>query len=612
MRRLSLLIFLSLVPTFLFAGQWGSRGISKRFVTAGNLLYDADGRGVTVYDVSNPANMRAVDVELADDETYDVALTATDAVTATHRGVDRYTLNADGTLTRVAADSWQREGGASHVAATASWIAASGGKQLFALERTKDGLELRAQTTFNDRVLALTAVGRFLYAAVENEGIYVFDPPSLAPVFTLARTAEALALSGKTLWAASRVGGLTAIDVTDAANPRFLSSTALGTLEFDGVAAAGRRVYTFHAPNTVYFFDATDPLAPKLTDTRTEWVSVIGANASNLFLSGPRLDRDKFTYETGTPVRAFNGTQLAGEVHDFAGPVSGVWTDGSVAYVVDPPFFRVLDVSKTDDPKELGSLLLPVDAPQTRVRVKNGIALVYGRDFNHLIDVTDPVRPRFLTTWNPRGHSPDDAAIMADGTFVELNDHSGIHVVDYVNFKPPAQIGGRISHFHGVAAGDDAIYALHEGWLLTMSVTNRAKAEDRSVLLMPGLLVDTAPPNADRPPLLVVAQGSGIRVLDLTANRFAPVETAFLPATPGQFATSNDFALVDLDGTLHRLDLLNPTAFVPTDMHTMSAMQISIAGDKVVVADRYSVRVFGPDTAPPPPLFTPRRRAVGH
>ena len=36
-----------------------------------------------------------------------------------------------------------------------------------------------------------------------------------------------------------------------------------------------------------------------------------------------------------------------------------------------------------------------------------------------------------------------------------------------------------------------------------------------------------------------------------------------------------------------------------------------VAGDKIVVADRYSIRVYGPDTAPPP--YAPvRRRPTRH
>jgi hypothetical protein len=50
-------------------------------------------------------------------------------------------------------------------------------------------------------------------------------------------------------------------------------------------------------------------------------------------------------------------------------------------------------------------------------------------------------------------------------------------------------------------------------------------------------------------------------------------------------------------------------------MRVASPMQIASANGKIVVADRYSLRVFGPNTAPPPPPTQPeteRRRRVRH
>src|SRR5438128_10087045 len=53
MRR-ALFGLLICVPLLLHAqsGEWGSRGISHRFVVLGQRGFDADGRGVTLYDVS--------------------------------------------------------------------------------------------------------------------------------------------------------------------------------------------------------------------------------------------------------------------------------------------------------------------------------------------------------------------------------------------------------------------------------------------------------------------------------------------------------------------------------------------------------------------------------
>ena len=79
---------------------------------------------------------------------------------------------------------------------------------------------------------------------------------------------------------------------------------------------------------------------------------------------------------------------------------------------------------------------------------------------------------------------------------------------------------------------------------------------------------------------------------------------------PQGLATTETSAIVAIDGTIERLDLTNPTELVPTSMRVTSPMQMSMAGEKIIVADRYRLRVYGPDTAPPPEPATSKRRSV--
>jgi hypothetical protein len=58
-------------------------------------------------------------------------------------------------------------------------------------------------------------------------------------------------------------------------------------------------------------------------------------------------------------------------------------------------------------------------------------------------------------------------------------------------------------------------------------------------------------------------------------------------------------------------DLTNPFLDTTT-MHVIAPQQIATANGKVVVADRYSVRVFGPQTTAPPPQPPARRRVASH
>src|SRR6266550_1728359 len=61
------------------------------------------------------------------------------------------------------------------------------------------------------------------------------------------------------------------------------------------------------------------------------------------------------------------------------------------------------------------------------------------------------------------------------------------------------------------------------------------------------------------------------------------------------------------------LGMTNPLSlsFQPTGARVVAPSQISAANGKIVVADRYALRVFGPDSAPPsPPPAAGKRRAA--
>src|SRR6185436_6613738 len=109
---------------------------------------------------------------------------------------------------------------------------------------------------------------------------------------------------------------------------------------------------------------------------------------------------------------------------------------------------------------------------------------------------------------------------------------------------------------------------------------------------------------------------NGIVFLTLE-DRFAPREIASVPMTPKpeMMGTSATSVFTSGDGRLLRVDAGNPAAVHETGMLVISPLQIAVSGEKVVVADRYSVTVYGPDTTPPPPpapLPVARRRSLRH
>lgn len=615
MRRLVLPLLTLLVATPLVAqpqmGEWGSRGAARAFLPHGDVVYSADGRGVSTFDVSNPAAPQLVDFDTSGFETFDLALTGTGAnahvAVATQRGVEWYRVDARG-LAGLAARS-SNESAVAHIAANARYTAAASGNRIIVYELIDGTASVVAQHDAQRTVLGLAFVGEHLYASVDREGTYVFALPSFEWTVKLIDPSVGFALAGPTLWTVSRDNGLTALDVANPAAPQVLSNSGAGVYFLDGVAATGSRVFAFERDRLVRVFDVSDATKPALTATLDEWTNVIAADGDRLFLAGAIVDEERKSNETGKPLRIFDAATLAltGEYVDRAGPVSGVWTDGSLAYVVDPPYLRVLDISKTAEPRELSSILVP--GIQDHIRVKNGLAVLWGRAIVNLVDVSRPVEPRYLGFWQTHGHPPGAAAITRD-KFVEANYHSGFHIVDYSDPANPVQVGGRIWHYLDLAAGDDAVYLVLHGLLRTVEIVGGRTSEDRSAIKVFPEQIDVAPANAPSPPFLVARTMDRIHIYSL-ADRFRPVETASIPFAGSELmATGDGVAYLVRDDVLHRLSLTAPAAPVETAMRVLSPMQMSVAGEKIVVADRYSVRVFGPDTAPPPQPRSPKRRAV--
>jgi len=113
---------------------------------------------------------------------------------------------------------------------------------------------------------------------------------------------------------------------------------------------------------------------------------------------------------------------------------------------------------------------------------------------------------------------------------------------------------------------------------------------------------------------LVVESADRFHVLDVS-DRFNPIEVggAALPPTPGVVAADGDGVLVAHAGAVDRLDISNPVhpQMTKTAMTARAPMQIHAAGGKVVIADRYALRVYGEATAAPqqpPARMRPTRR----
>ena len=610
MRR-ALFGLLICVPLLLHAqsGEWGSRGISHRFVVLGQRVFDADGRGVTLYDVSQ-APVRQLFFAATGAESVDLALvTDHDLAVATRGGIQRFLVASDGTLI-----------GTSIYPTAIATVLASNGR--FLAGATTGGvivwqpdMSTVAQFTTSQPAAALAWHGDTLVAAVPGVAIYLFDISGARDPIVIPERAYDLEVVGDTLYVAAGVDGIVEYDVSNEATPRILSRVMVGGNNFTRIAVGDGRVVAAEVPDAIDVFETSSGV-PVFSTRFSEPVQTIAASGKQLFAAGTIIDRFGLPIETGAPLRVFDlsdpiSPRLTSEYRDLAGPLSGVATDGSLAYVVDRPYFRVIDVSTASSPRELSSLM--IDNIGDRVKVHGNLAMLFGRGQIQLIDIGNPYSPRLVKTWDAQGGPPSNAAFVRD-MFIEANPYSGFHVVDFTSFATPGQIGGIKGHYYeAISDGSDVVYVSQEGVaLVTIDVSDAHNPHALNSTVVAPVRGEIASPTASHPELLVLQTKTGIRIYSLADPR-NPAQTSFTAeATINEIAADGDSAYSATAGSVQKIDLRDPAhpAFSTTSMQPFSPMQMAAANGKVVIADLYSLRIYGPNTAPPPPPPPPRRRAA--
>lgn len=595
MRRL-LFVLVLLVPPLASAqtGVWGLRGITRRLIVRGDRVYAIDGRGAAMYDATTFAKIGAVETEA---ESVDGAFAGDVLVVVTREGFERFDPNLIRTGMQATTPATR--------AASNGEIVATAGADGVRVWRGTELAGLWPQSAY--RVTAMAFRGEALYVAAETIGIQVLDANTAEPIGTVGENAVDVAIDGDFLYAASGSGGLAIYDVRDPRAPALISRTAQSEGFYTRVAASGGRAAISEDTRKVRVFDVSAPAQPRAFAPFAQASEAMTMRGATLFVSGSNLDPN-FAIEvaTGIPVRAYDvadaaAPRVAGEAHDLAGPLNGAATDGTYAYVSDPPFFRVIDVSKTTAPVEVASLRL--DTVEPYVKSLGGRVILYGNGTVQFIDVSDPRRPRFGGTFDSLGRPPSAAAISSNA-FIEGNTWSGFHVFDFPG-GAPRFIAGIKTHPVDIAAYQDAAYYIVEWQTVGVADLSAGARAAKAILIQALQLAQTRD-------LLLIRDLHSIHVFSL-ADPLDPVEVSSIAVNAGGvLAAGGDFAYIAAPGSVVRMDLTNPAApsFQTTGMRATAPSQIAASGEKVVLADRYGLRVFGPDTAPPPAPAPAKRRAA--
>jgi hypothetical protein len=586
MKNLICVLLLSLLSEPLLAqcsliSRWGERGATRDLIVEGSTVIAADGRGIAVYDTSNPAILRQTGTARTGAVALAIEPTTGGYAVLTAKGLELFTIENGAPRSTWAGEEHRGEflscDGAlcATAGATVEIFRVGGG----AIEHLASGILAQPADS------VLVREGR-IYVGSGRLTTSVFDATG-SRVAELPVAALDLASSGPWIFAASGGSGLTVIE--HGATPQITGRHFIAESDLRRLHVSGSDLFAFDAlTGEIVRIDVAG--APRIVARAPEVPQVLRASGGQLFTATP-----------GRGLRVRNGSDLA-LISDFEqaeGPLTGAATDGSFAYVADPPLFRVIDLRDPLRPREVASL--PLDDSADRVRIRGGMAIVYGRANVHLIDISQPAHPRYLGVYRSLGTIPNGAAFAGD-LLIEDNKASGFHVLDISDPSNPIQIGGLKNDFYGqyygVAARPGAAYGFTQRVLKVIDLSDpRNPAVVRVIETLSIIDAEIVPATSGHPELLLLADAGRLRIFDITA----PLQPVELPALEiagiVDVAAGMNVAWVSTSaGEIHRVELANGPAHISHSASGfLGATQISVAPDDshIAVADSYSLVVMG-------------------
>lgn len=596
-------------------GVWGDRGVVTDYALRGERLYAADGRGITIYDVANPAAIRQLFTARTAAPSRELAIVGDRIVVLTDGALELFAINGDSLsfLARAATAATRLavEGGA----------IATAGRSVHLWRIAGDALTPYVEMPLDGPADALLIDEATLFVSQHDAGVAMFDisttPATRGP--TIAIASVDMLVANDHLYSASGGIGLQVVDLRNPTSPAVVATLMTGEVDFRSLAFNGTTLYATDAltASRVVAFAIETPSSPSVIATIDEPARVIASAGDRLYVSGFLRGKWSSTAESGAPVRIFEVTNtgsllLGGEFADRGGPLSGAATDGRFAYVADPPLFRVISIETPWRPTEVARI--PLDDFSDRVRLFGTLAVVYGLDDVHMIDVSNPRQPRFIGVFRSLGR-PRSSVAMAGSYLIEANRASGLHVLDITNPARPHQTTGLKNdgwgEFYGVTALPDTGYGIVQRGVKVFDLRDKNKATVVRVL-QAGHIVDAevAPATGSHEALLVLIDATTLEVYSLR-DPLNPVlaSTLTLPESLDLAIDGDVVYVMSADHELLRIDIRDAARPAVTGRAAGFDAPIQIAaGGGGVVADTYSLKIVDDlsDAALPPvvPVLT--------
>lgn len=365
-------------------------------------------------------------------------------------------------------------------------------------------------------------------AYVVADGLHVIDvsdptsPVEIGRLEVDAAMINSVVVSNGIAIVASSDGTVRSVDLSDAASPMFV-----GKLDLDGEPMDmfwnGGLVYVAvlsddEKTGGIQIVDVSDWPALTLVS-----VTDLGDNADTVVVSGNlalvgTARSGMHILDVSDPTAVLPISALT-----YRGPITGVFSEGDVAYVTAETELLILDVSDPAFPIEIGALNMPRNPVE--VLVSKGLAYVGDNKAGMaVIDVSDPKSPVLLLDYGA-GENESSRMFASDGlVYIADSRQEVLGIIDLSEPKMPVLIGSLdtpefvvsdlfISNGLAVMVGSRVSDSGRiQGVLIIADVSDPSTSEIRATLELPTLF----------PPMF----GAAVHVVDDLAYVFAALENS--------------------------------------------------------------------------------------
>ncbi|MDX1583602.1 MAG: hypothetical protein R3338_08385 [Thermoanaerobaculia bacterium] len=481
------------------------------------------------------------------------------------------------------------------------------GKQLVLARVTGSGLEEERSVVLNSEPRASGVVGNLLLVSVPDVGTTIFDE-TLVRRGRIPVEARKIAGNGNIAFLARSGGGIASADLSDPDNPQILDQTSASVAARE-IVLGGEMIVASDGEGKVHLIDVARPDEMELIATSETDADVMATRGRYLYEYSFTRDRFGTRFEDGPylSIRDLESPNLdlVGSLGISTGPLRGIATDGSTAWIADPPFVRAISLST-------GSEIwrMELEEPFDQLRFENGYLITYGATWIHLIEPRSE-EGRLLGKWPTLGVS-GGGVTFSGPWLIEANRASGFHVLDISALPEIVQRGGLINDGRGqwmdVVGIPGAVYGVVNTGVKVVSLGSDPSAVEVVNFLPFGRTIDVEIVEVEGNVFLVVLDNETLRVHDL-AIPLQPMEISSVEVPPGeQLAVSGSTVwILDVEARAVAVSLDDPAAPVVTRVveGMREGLAVAAAGDVVVGADRWAMwgaALTPVEELPPPSL----------